>query len=112
MGRPVVWFGTIGEAANLIKSCACSITVPTGDAADLAQALRDLNDDHTSYGARLRPWRTKRKLFGVYDFEGATRWQHGSNDRPLSAPVAMTFVIHIASLFAAPVASNRWMVLS
>jgi len=55
MGRPVIWIGAPdGEVGSLINASGCGVTVPTGDAAALAQTLRELSDDHARGGARLR----------------------------------------------------------
>jgi colanic acid biosynthesis glycosyl transferase WcaI len=55
VGRPVLWIGAAdGEVGRLVQDSGCGVTVPPGDAIELARALRDLADDHARGGERLR----------------------------------------------------------
>jgi hypothetical protein len=38
----------------LVHEFGCGVTVPPGDAAELARVLREFTDDHARGGARLR----------------------------------------------------------
>jgi colanic acid biosynthesis glycosyl transferase WcaI len=55
MGRPVLWIGAAdGEVGSLVQKSGCGVTVPPGDAAELARVLRELTEDHSCAGARLQ----------------------------------------------------------
>jgi colanic acid biosynthesis glycosyl transferase WcaI len=55
LGRPVLWIGAAdGEVGSLVREFGCGVTVPPGDAAELARVLRELSDDHARGGMRLQ----------------------------------------------------------
>ncbi len=99
MGRPVLWIGAAnGEVGSLIRASGCGVTIPPGDAPALTQALRELSDDHGSGGARLRTMAHQAQIPLECTIPKARCvGGMGRNDRTLDAPIAMTFVIHIAS---------------